>query len=402
VAPVLTTNGDEFEVQYSDPIGGVTLTARDVVGYVDGDSWSETLSASTRWNVDGGDFRDGLPANLAFAFDGCEALDNPIVATTQQECEWSVSGIADVAPGDYVIEFTVVDDDTGTTTVTVDLTVEPEDAEARYVGPTVASSPQLNSGPMTLELRAVVRDISQIVGHPLHDEYPGDIANATVTFVNAATGNVLCEDDDIDYVFDGNTGVGVAVCDAQFTEGTYEVEVVVGGWYTNERSTAENPTIVIQRPSGSSVTGGGFVNTTVTPAEVSPSGRTDVSLNARWGMPRLSSLTGNSRLRFDAGGKSYEVDVTSYDSLGVMNVPGADGIGHIEALANLVDSSRGRGTVVESGLRLQIRITDTGGSANVGFALWRDDGTLVVASGWAGDFFPEVPHAGGNSETHIR
>lgn len=402
VAPVLTTNGGEFDVQYSDPIGGITLTARDVVGYVDGATWSETLSASTRWNVDGGDFQDGLPANLSFAFDSCESMDDPIAATTQQECEWTVSGIADVAPGTYIIEFTVVDDDTGTTTTTVELEVEPEDAEARYVGPSVASSPQLHSGPMTLELRAVVRDISQIAGHPLHDEYPGDIANATVAFLDADTGAVLCSDDDIDYVFAGNTGVAVAVCDAELPAGTYEVEVVVGGWYTNERSTAENPTIVIQRPSGSFVTGGGFINTAGTPAEMSPSGRTDVNLNARWGMPRFSSLTGSSRLRFDAGGKSYEVDITSYDSLGVMAVPGADGIGHIEARANLVDRSRGRGTVVESGLRLQIQVTDIGGKADVGFALWRDDGTLIVASGWDGDFFPEVPHAGGNSETHIK
>ena len=420
VPPKLSTNMDEHQVQYSDPIADIVLTATDVLGYVDQETgeWSETLTGSTRWNVDGDDWTpDGLPNGLEWSVDGCTALGEiddftgRYPADTRQECTWTVSGIADVAPGDYTIEFTVVDDDTGTSTTTVEIEVLPEDAEARYVGPTVVTSPDLHDGEMEVELRAIVRDITAVEDSQFHDEYPGDIANATISFVDATSGEDLCDStSEVKYVFEDNTGVGVATCIATFSldEGednaTIVMDVVVGGWYTNELQDTEPTVITVQRPNGDFVTGGGYFHTDPTEALYSADSRTDVNLNVQWGNPRLRSLRGTARFRFEMDGRSYEIEATSYDSLGVLPGEGdIDGIAHVEARAALIDrSGRGRGTELESGLRLQIRVTDIGDTADIGFALWGDDGRLIVASGWEGDHFPEAPLDGGNSEVHIR
>jgi hypothetical protein len=88
-----------------------------------------------------------------------------------------------------VFRVDVTDDDTGTGSAQTTVVVNPENAVPTYVGPTFASSdPGSNKGEFTVELRAVVQDITFFTGDPLHDNEPGnitrdDIPTGMVTFV---------------------------------------------------------------------------------------------------------------------------------------------------------------------------------------------------------------------------
>jgi hypothetical protein len=287
--------------------------------------------------------------------------------------------------------------------------VHPEDAEANDIGPTIISAPSLHQGYVDVELRAVVRDITAVGESPFWDEFPGNIGKATVSFLDAASGDLLCGPADTRYVFEGNQQVGLATCVARLElptgadEASFEVGLEVGGWYTNSRSAANPTTVIVKRPAGDFLTGSGLLLLAEPAGTLAPGNVTDLTLNVRWGMPGFHSLTGEARLRFDSDGRSYEVETTSFDLLGVMGESGGNhGIAHLEARATLRDrTGPGQGTVVATNLRLQLRVTDHGSTADVSFALWADDGTLIAASGWDADHVPEIPHAGGNSQVHI-
>jgi hypothetical protein len=172
-------------------------------------------------------------------------------AAARQTCTWTVNGIANTAPGVYTIEFIVVDDDTGESRITADIVVLPEDARVDYIGPAILSAPSVLSGSINVELRAMVRDISVVPGIEPPDTNPGDITNATVSFVNRATGAALCTAQVV-VAFTGDMTTGVAICQATLsTNGSgqswnYEIEIVVGGWYTRDDA-ADNTDLLVRR-----------------------------------------------------------------------------------------------------------------------------------------------------------
>jgi hypothetical protein len=404
VVPTLSSGPASQEVQYSDPVANLTFTASDVKGFAGaGGTLSENLVASTRWSVDSGDWEDGLFGDLALTAQACEFSGTD--GTARQTCEWSVEGLVDVAPGVYVIEFTVTDDDTGATTETVEITVLPEDARATYTGPRLVSAPSLATGSVEVMLRATVQDISVV--DPA-DAHPGDITNAELTFINRETGDELCTADVVP-IFVGDTTTGGASCLATLTLAAGEsidtviVGLVVGGWYARDDE-SENAGVTIEKPTGDWVTGSDLIVAPAAGGTYAPSSNPEINVSTAW-KNGLSELTGKLRIRFTSGGRTYEVSVTSFDSIGTKDGGGGkSGQAEIEARATLYDItvSPDNPVTVATGLRLQFRLGDTTTKADTAsFALWASDGLLVAGSGWNGVMVPMDPLQSGKLQVHF-
>src|SRR5260370_33315972 len=72
------------------------------------------------------------------------------------------------------------------------LTIKPEDARVTYAGNIFIGIP-LSSTAAPITLIATIQDITAVTGDPAWDAYPGDIRNATLTFVNRDASNAtLC------------------------------------------------------------------------------------------------------------------------------------------------------------------------------------------------------------------
>jgi hypothetical protein len=393
VAPVVAVDLGTQNVQYSDSIAGITVSASDIRGVVfEDDSTSESLVAATRWQVDGGAWNDGLPADLALAGGECELVDGTSGAETRQSCTWAISGRANVAPGTYTIEFTVTDDDTVATVDLIDVVVLPEDARVDSLAPTVASAPSVLNGSINLELRATVRDISVVPGITPPDTEPGDITHATVTFVNRTSGQNLCTAP-VKTMFAGNSTTGVAACTATIpTTGTaneWELDLgyVVGGWYTRDDAADDTP-LTVRRPFATIVHGNHFVLTTSGAGTLAPTtgSRLDGAVKELRYAANGRSFLGSTVVTFQSGGHTYRATVTQVDSLGVLEgATPATNLIEIEARANVVDVTTGTPVPVATGVRLQLRYDDARSPSNpdrMEVAMWQPSGILLSAAHW--------------------
>jgi hypothetical protein len=217
VAPAVTASPASVSAQYSDPIPTVTITATDVA--------ADTLSASATL-PDAGTITPG-------------GLDLNDVGPGS----WTLAGIADLAPGPHIVTVTVVDDDTGSTSVDITINVTAEDADVAFdSGNAVAvevASEGGDSGPFDLGVSLTDAD----------DGYPGDIEQATlaVTLVPVGPGSPIAGNCALDGGGDWTCAFsGVAV-------NTYTVLAEAGGFYTG---TGEDVLVVFD-PSLGFTTGGG-------------------------------------------------------------------------------------------------------------------------------------------------
>jgi hypothetical protein len=202
------------------------------------------------WNVDGGGFTSGLPAWLSLGTAACGAA----------ECTWSLSGTALAAPGVYIVQVTLEDNDGNTASADITITVSQEDARATYTGAAFVSTAGSQA---TVTLAATVRDIS-VTTDAAGDVDPGDIRNATVTFVDRGNGNAVLCTAPVALVNPGDLQTGSAVCQWSADIGasssqSVQVGVIVGGYYTRD-SAADDAVVTISKPLGTEqVTGSGYL-----------------------------------------------------------------------------------------------------------------------------------------------
>ncbi|XUX00031.1 MAG: InlB B-repeat-containing protein [Dehalogenimonas sp.] len=116
VNPVPDGDPESQTVQYSDPIGTITIEAIDVSG--------DTLNASTQWKLGAGVFTNGLFDDLVLS-GASTPIDNGDGTSTTT---WTIDGIANAAPGIYTIRITVQDGDGGSDSYDVTVTVVKEAA----------------------------------------------------------------------------------------------------------------------------------------------------------------------------------------------------------------------------------------------------------------------------------
>jgi hypothetical protein len=95
-----------------------------------------------------------------------------------------------MAPGAHTVtaQFNGVDPDFAVSNPTTKLTVTQEDAGATYTGAVFTSTSSSTSNSATATLSATIQDATALpTSDPRYDQYPGDIGNAKVTFINRDT-----------------------------------------------------------------------------------------------------------------------------------------------------------------------------------------------------------------------
>lgn len=397
VAPTVAASPITQEVQYSDSMATLTFTATDVAGYTIAGARTESLTAATRWQLNGGAWQTGLPADFAFTPGSCTITGTGGAA--RRSCTWTVGGRANVAPGIYTIEFRATDDDTLSTATTANIVVRPEDARVAYIGPVVASSA---ADPTQVELRATVRDISIVPGIVPPDLEPGDITKSTVTFVNRATGATLCTAP-VTQMFAGNTTTGVAACTATMASSAtpYLVGSVVGGWYIRNDA-ADDTLVTIRRPNIDSLHGNHWIVATGGVGTLPPTTGTRVTANiAHLGLTsNLAQYRGTYELLFTSGGRQYKATVTSVHTLGVLrSTTPTTNVADLVATATLLDvTDPKRPVTVATGLRLAVRYVDDSSPSTpdtMTYGLWQPSGILVSAANWDGVRIKPLTLAGG-------
>jgi YVTN family beta-propeller protein len=127
------------------------------------------------------------------------------------------------------------------------MTIQKEDARVAYAGATSLSLHGSATG--TVDLIATEKDISAVPGDPRWDNYPGDIRNATVSFIDRSTNTIIGTVTPT--VSGSDTTVGTATYKWSVNLGTansksYTIGFIVG-YYYNRNSTTDNVVVVVSR-----------------------------------------------------------------------------------------------------------------------------------------------------------
>jgi len=372
VAPKVPALVDQ-KVQYSDPISVVTITAVDVP--------ADVMNASTSYNIDGGEtFTAGLPDAMTIT-GGLDLTGSP---DQVGEATWVLSGIADLAPGVYIIRVTVADEDGDSSYAQTTITVVPEDACATYVGAEFVSTSSIKTSTAVVELRAVIEDITAV--NQGDDPDAGNISRATINFVDRETGQVIARDVPV-YSLGGSLTTGVATYAWTVNLGSqdsvsYRIGIVVNDFYA--RNDPEDDAIVtVSKPVENSITGGGhFINEDSGGLFAGTAGlKTNFGFNVKFNK-KLTNVQGQVNIIIRQDDRVYQIKSNAIQSL-VVNQD--SGTATFISKANLTDITDCDNPISIAGnLSLVITVADRGQSStsdSIGITLWNGS-DLWYSSRW--------------------
>ncbi|MEM1110031.1 MAG: PKD domain-containing protein [Planctomycetota bacterium] len=404
-APTVAVDNAVSSAQYSDALSTVTFTATDVA--------DDAVNATVETSTDGGaTFTAGLPDLGTIA--GGLAFNGP--ADAPGGGVYTIDGLADLAPGDYIFRVSVTDEDGGVAQATAELSVAAEDATAIYTGPeAVSTEADSDAGAFSVELRAFVQED--------FDGAAGDFSTADVTFrLTPSDGGAAIElsaavapssDPTLDVVtavFTDELGVGVE-------DRAYTVEVLVGGNYVATDVALLNVTrpddsrafgfgsIVEQNAQGGQVEVQNFFGGTDTvDLSVADDSRVRFSFFADF---RRGNLIGGFNAVFrGANGDFWLLTSDNLTSFTTEVDPDGDATtrdfsASLIGTARLVNLSTFQWTDT---LTLEVDVTDNrtrGVADTIGFALWDGD-DLALSSNFDGIDTVEQALSGGNTRIVAR
>lgn len=359
--PSLTVPG-ELSLQYSDVLSSEVLAT-------DPDNSGSSLVFSAI----------GLPSGLILIDngDGTAAL----------------TGTATASPATYTALITVTDPGGLSDSKPANIVVTQEDAVTTYTGPMLVSTNSVNSSTVVVPLRATIRDITAF--DPVADSDPGDITNATVSFVNRGNNAVLCTANVV-LLNPADQKVGSAACDWNVNIGSssgvdYTIGIVVDGYYTRN-SPADDSVVVVSKPVSNFITGGGyFINESSGGAYAGdPDAKTNFGLTIKFNN-RLTNLQGRATIIVRQGERVYQIKTNALNSL--VTVPynplqPRTGTAELIGKANVTDVTDPLNPVAVAGnATLNVVMKDNGepGSVDlISFSLWSRNGTLLFSSNWDG------------------
>jgi hypothetical protein len=243
---VSKNNGADQQVQFSDAITTVTISATDV------DSSASSLLAGTSWKK-----------STDASFQTTQPLGGltltPTGSTSTFPRTWTLTGQAMVPEGVYIVRVTVGDGQ-ASSYVDVTITVTKEDAQLEYSGDVFKNTASANTNTATFNLAAVAREAG-VAGGPT--ESPVSLGNAlggkqlkftvfkfggaqyatctgTIPTTATSTGSASCQ-------------VTLAVDDPY----TLNVELVTNGHYV---APVESQALVLSYPGTGFTSGGGWLN----------------------------------------------------------------------------------------------------------------------------------------------
>lgn len=391
VAPTVTADCTTQEVQYSDQIQEVSFSATDPS--------IDTMNAQTSYSIDGVTFFDGLPDAVTIVGE----LSFDVAANQQTPATWTLSGIADLAPGTYVIRVTVTDGDGGTGFADTTIVVAPEDARSTYVGPMFVSTLSINETIAIVELRAVIQDITFYPEDANWDPNAGHITTSTMSFINFDTGETIEARLDVLLIDPSDPTTGVAVCEWVVNLGnadseSFTVECVVDGFYS---CPAEQTVITVSKPLRDFITGGGYlINESSAGIYAGDPGlKTNFGFNVKFNK-KLTNLQGKVNAIIRKDGRLYQIKTNATQSLVVDPI---NNTATFLSKANLKDITDPNYPISITGnLTCIVTLTDLGEpgtSDSISFTLWKKN-ELWFSSNWTGAQTLEQVLAGGNLIVH--
>src|SRR5438128_721867 len=321
------------------------------------------------------------------------------------------------------------------------LTVTQEDARVTYAGNMFVGIPLSSpSGPITLI--ATISDItamgpynagSPVTGDTAYDPYPGDIRNATVTFVNReVAGNppiaLSCANLPVALLSSSDLKTGSVTCTftgtVQTTSGStqYTVGIVVSGYYTRNAST-DDTVVTLSQVGAGMITGGGYkvLQNSAGTIAGDQGKKNNFGFNVKYNKAG-TNLQGKVNAIVRRNGSVYQIKGNSMTSLAVYQlvndvwVAGCTGAtstspckAQFNGNANIQDITNPLVAPVavpnSGGSALQFNMTDygtPGSSDTIGITLWNGSGGIWFSTNWVGTppATVEQPLGGGNLEVH--
>jgi hypothetical protein len=327
-------------------------------------------------------------------------------------CELTLSGVALLAPGVYVVRVTATDEEGLFSSIDIVLIVTQEDARAFYTGAEFASTANETSSSATVTLSATIQDIS-VTEDAGGDEYPGDITNAIVTFVDRDKGDAVLCSAPVGLVDLNDSTTGTATCDLTVDLASNEssvsltVGVVVSGYYTRD-SGDDNSIVTVSRPLTTNfITGGGSLLLENSAGQLAgdPGSRNNFGLNVKFNKGG-KNLQGRVNTLVRSGGRTYQIKSSALTSLSVQPCPQATPESPCTAVFN------GKATIqditdpdnpvsIDGNATLQVTLTDAGNDGDsIAITVWNKQGGLWYASSWDGTRTLEQYLASGNVIVH--
>jgi len=292
----------------------------------------------------------------------------------------------------------------------VTLTVTPEDARAYYNGNSLFWTSSVKSTDAAVTLSAAILDITAVdpaLSAPAPDDFPGDISNAKVTFVNRDTNTAFpgCTDLPVGLVNPGDAKTGIATCNTTLTAGNtggsqYTVGIVVSGYYMRDSSEDDTVITVAQPIPSNFATGGGYLVLASSAGAVpgDAGSKTNFGFNVKY-TKSGANLQGNLRVMVRSGGHVYQIKSTALSSMGV------DGMqANLSGKANIQDVTNPLAPVsLDGNATLQMWMTDNGepgANDTIGIQVLSKNGGTWFSSNWNGTKTVEQTLGGGNLSVH--
>lgn len=382
VAPSVSITGgmSTLSSQYSDPVPAAEVVATD--------NPLDTPTATTSWGPSGNSLAAGLPPSMGLM--QTQATDAGGVT------RWSLFGTPQIAPGTYVIRVAVTDEDTLSNYVDFTLIVDPEDARVQYTGPYNISALG-NATSVVIPLKATVKDITALPADPDFDSSAGEIRHATVTFVNRGTGTPLTPP--IPVVPSNDPTIGTVSYNLTVPMGgspvtTFELEMVVGGYYTRDE-VADDVFLTLQQPqitTGVIGAAGSYVSVASGGSFPAVDGSTPYfGINAT---QNGASIAGSAYLLYRTPGGvglpdlSYLISIPSLTSL---TIPRGGLTAHVVANATIYDVTDSSPVVMGTGTVTLDLVDRKGAGADTLAIAVTNGGTLLFSSRYQGGTTVQTP-----------
>jgi hypothetical protein len=315
---------------------------------------------------------------------------------------------ADVAPGPHTVTAIYNGDLAcyGASSSTSTLTVKKEDARTTYTGSVYSSTSCPTCSAAIVTLSATVWDVTA-TPDANGDAAPGDIRNATVTFVwiegNKDIGTVP-----VGLVNAGDTKVGAATYNWNADIGSsdsesYTIGIRVDGFYTRNSSNDETVVTIAKPIASNFISGGGFLVLTssggLKPGD--PGSKNNFGFNVKYNKSgnnlqgRVNTIV--RHLERDGLVHVYQIKGNVMTSLSVNVKAGAASFNGKASIQDVTDPLNV--LAIDGNASLQITMSDKGepGSADtIGITLWNKAGGLWFSSAYQDGKTVEQLLAGGN------
>ena len=397
VPPAVSNDKVSQTAQYSDPIAAVTVTGKDVLA-------DTPLAATTSWkkSTDAA-WVAGLPSGLTFSTPTCE----------NGTCRWTLTGKAMVAPATYIVHVSVKDKDAGEGTTDMTLIVTHEDARVTFTGALFASTASTTSSAANVTLAATIQDITAV--DATSDSNPGDIRNATVTFVNRDASNATLCTATIGLANSADLKTGTTTCTWQLNltgdSQSTNIGIVISGYYVRN-SSDDDVVVTVSKPLTSDfITGGGYLVLTNSAGEKAGAAgsKANFGFNVKFNKSG-KNLQGNINVIIRNGGRVYQIKGNAMDSLAVQPTPCVNATATapctatFNGKANIQDITDPNNPVsVDGNATLQVVMTDKGdpgSNDSMAITVWNKSGGLWFASKWDGTKTIEQTLGNGNLVVH--